>query len=222
MYASYSDDEEEDDFDHQNNRTNFSDMPDIYFKTNVKAPIGQKGQIKKSPRVFNANHACLFCGKMVCKPVEHMEQRHAGEERVRTLSTDQTERRTQLTLLRNHGDHVHNMMVIKAGRGELIMSRRPRGHGPFQASSFKPCPSCLSWVTNLARHRSHTDRCVAKATKMTKMTKREALLKSAVQMGRHWEHLRSCRMKFSPRCRMTTSATSSPTIDSSLRWEMPR
>ena len=71
---------------------------------------------------------------------------------------------------------------FKAGRGELIMSRRLRGHGPFQASSFKPCPSCLSWVTNLARHRSHTDRCVAKATKMTK---REALLKSAVQMGRH-------------------------------------
>ena len=85
-------------------------------------------------------------------------------------------------MLRNKGNHKHNLAVIEAESGELLLSRRPQGEGPFLAASYKLCPSCFAWVSNLAKHRSHTDRYVAKEGKLTK---REVQLKADIHMGHH-------------------------------------
>ena len=85
-----------------------------------------------------------------------------------------------ITILRNRGNHQQNISTIEAERGEQFLSRRPQGDGPFLASKYKPCPRCFTRVSNLAKHRSHTNRC---AGMDGKMSKREAFLKASLHLG---------------------------------------
>ncbi|XP_033758006.1 uncharacterized protein LOC117340354 [Pecten maximus] len=59
---------------------------------------------------------------------------------------------TDLNDLRLKGDHTHNINVIKEGKGELILSRRPKKS--FKSSDFGPCPFCREWIllSNIGIH----------------------------------------------------------------------
>lgn len=45
--------------------------------------------------------------------------------------------------LRAKGDNMHNELVLKEGKGELIISRRPV---EFQVIDFAPCSICYEWM----------------------------------------------------------------------------
>ena len=50
---------------------------------------------------------------------------------------------------------------------------------------YNPCPSCYAWVSDLAKHRSYSDRCIMKESTGDKMGKREVQLRAEVQRGLH-------------------------------------
>ena len=172
----------------RNDKIYFDDLKAVYFRKTEKNEIGKKGQLKKLDCVFKSKHACFYCGKFICKPVEHLEEKHSEEKGMKEILQLTKEkdvdahRKNLVTMLRNKGNHKHNLAVIEAESGELLLSRRPQGEGSFLAASYKPCPSCFAWVSNLAKHRSYTDRCVAKEGKLTK---REVQLKADVHTGHH-------------------------------------
>jgi len=167
-------DSESDEFDYQpdssnSDKTFFQDYHNIFFRKTEKNPIGKNGQLKKMDRVFNTRHACLFCGKLFAKVHDHIMQKHHDEAEVQLLPSinnpDKEKRRRMLTLLRNKGDHKHNKRVMEAKQGELILARRPAGVKSIRTDQFKPCPSCFMWVSDVAKHRSHSNRCVEKKRK---------------------------------------------------------
>lgn len=170
-------DSESDEFDYQpdssnSDKTFFQDYHNIFFRKTEKNPIGKNGQLKKMDRVFNTRHACLFCGKLFAKVHDHIMQKHHDEAEVQLLPSinnpDKEKRRRMLTLLRNKGDHKHNKRVMEAKQGELILARRPAGVKSIRTDQFKPCPSCFMWVSDVAKHRSHSNRCVEKNEKISK------------------------------------------------------
>ena len=161
-------------------------MPDIYFRRPEKSEHGKNAKLKKLSRVFKNKHACCYCTKMVCKPVEHLEGHHSNEEDVQeiiSLSKDDAQWKTGLTILRNKGNHKHNLSFLSAKRGEMLLSRRPsrKTAAPLFVSVYTPCPSCFVWVTDLVKHRSHTDRCVASESRMSKGG---AVIASSTKVGR--------------------------------------
>jgi hypothetical protein len=107
-----------------------------------------------------------------------MECKHAEKKEVKELlrinemniskEEKQEKRKNVLTLLRNKGNHRHNIKVKNSGEGLIILARAPSGDGPFYLDTYKPCPSCFAWVMNLAKHRTQTNRCVGADTKINK------------------------------------------------------
>ena len=47
------------------------------------------------------------------------------------------------TLLRNRGNHDHNLAVVNKKAGELITSRRQHS---LCYTEYSPCPLCLEWI----------------------------------------------------------------------------
>ena len=190
VYASEDSGEESEEFPmlQGTDRVYFADLNDVFFRKPEATEIGKKGQQKKECRVYKNKHACFYCAKLVAKPVEHLEGQHAEEtevKRILSLAKDDNQRKGLLTLLRNKGNHRHNLTVVSEKRGELLMSRRPtRTAAPLLVSSYMPCPSCFAWVQDIAKHRSFTNRCVSNTEKLTK---RAAILLSSTQLGRHTE-----------------------------------
>ena len=119
--------------------------------------LGKNGQLKKPSRVFKNKHVRFYCRKL-----EHLEDKHAKEREMVEISLSAKDKAI------NRGNHQRNISTIEAERGELLLSRRPQGEGPFLASKYKPCPSCFAWVYNLAKHRSHTNRWAGMDGKMSK------------------------------------------------------
>ncbi|XP_050398338.1 protein suppressor of hairy wing isoform X4 [Patella vulgata] len=155
-----------------NDKIYFKDVPLAYFRGIQKTKVGKSGQIKKSDRVFSNRHSCLYCGILVCKPIDHIERMHSDEKEVADLNlkpkkTDSSRerhekssvRRKQLEILRNRGNHKHNLAVKLSEVGEIIPLRRPSGKGIFYLSKFGPCPNCYGWISDQSKHRY---RCVVK------------------------------------------------------------
>jgi len=47
-------------------------------------------------------------------------------------------------IIRNKGDHMHNLRVLSEGIGEIILGRRQ--HGLFDVKQYGPCPKCFIWI----------------------------------------------------------------------------
>ena len=90
MYASDNSDEEGSEIFpflacERNDKVYFDDLKAVYFRKTEKNEIGKKGQLKKLDRVFKSKHACFYCGKLICKPVEHLEEKHLEEEGMKEI-----------------------------------------------------------------------------------------------------------------------------------------
>ena len=84
-----------------------------------------------------------------------------------------------LTYYRNKGNHEHNLATVERGVGEILLTRRPPGED-VALERYKPCPDCFAWVSNLAKHRSYSERCVMKKGKMGK---KSAEIKSGILLS---------------------------------------
>ena len=116
---------------------------------------------------------------MVSNFRKHILTHKDSKEISQLLALERSARYRQQTLLRNKGDHEHNLAVKKHKKGELIVSRR---HSPFCFSDYGPCPSCLEWMKVSASGKRHQTTCPAIKGK-TNMTIGETILASAVLTG---------------------------------------
>ncbi|KAL2093744.1 hypothetical protein ACEWY4_011056 [Coilia grayii] len=85
---------------------------------------------------------CLFCKKQVTKLPRHLETHHYEQERVaKALSYPKgsKERKMCLKLLQRKGNRVHNIRVLKEGKGDIIPCRQP---GLGKPGDFMHCPYC--------------------------------------------------------------------------------
>jgi hypothetical protein len=109
-------------------------------------------------RVWDKRHVCYYCGKENGKMDRHLKQCHAGEDEVSKalkLSRKCEERKLILQKLTRAGDYYHNIQVLSAGVGNLVLLRRPGSNSyDFEVKDFGPCPGCLGFVlcSELWRH----------------------------------------------------------------------
>ncbi|XP_062852634.1 uncharacterized protein LOC134316234 isoform X2 [Trichomycterus rosablanca] len=94
-------------------------------------------------RVYDKKHYCLFCTKPFSKMARHLEDIHSKEEEVSkacSFPKGSKQRRIYLDELRHKGNYIHNIAVLKSGKGDLIPYKRPRGE--VKASDFMHCAHC--------------------------------------------------------------------------------
>lgn len=106
-------------------------------------------------RKWDKHQYCVYCGTSVAKLPRHMEAVHSQETEVaEVLSLDKKskERSLKWELLRNKGNHAHNVQVLKEGHGFLIPVKRP-SH-PVSADIYLPCKQCLGYFvgTDMWKH----------------------------------------------------------------------
>ena len=108
-------------------------------------------------RKWDKFHFCYFCQKKDTNMRRHYLNQHKQEEEVRAIlaAQDRKTRVNLITKLRNLGDHMHNIEVLKSGAGELVVGYRPTLDGVGQAEDYVPCPMCLLYLVkdDLWRHK---------------------------------------------------------------------
>ena len=112
----------------------------------------------RSGRCYNKRQSCYYCEKLVSSISHHLECSHGNEPEVaRILAlkplTEKcplkkksliAERKRLFGILRNRGNHQHNIGVLEKGEGEVILMRRPTSD--FNVDDFGPCPDCQGWL----------------------------------------------------------------------------
>ena len=117
--------------------------------------------LKKNIRVWNIFHYCLFCSYAGSNISRHLRQKHCDEEEVTDiLDTDARYKKLigkKMELLRLKGDHKHNIAVVAAKEGSIVLARRKRGE-EFDIEQYGPCPECYTWMilSDIARHQRET------------------------------------------------------------------
>lgn len=97
-------------------------------------------------RKWDKKHYCVYCMKKFAKLPRHFEQVHESEVEVaKALSYKKGSkiRKRQFDLLRNKGNHSHNIDVLKTGTGSLIPARRCAYDVSHQ--DLLPCDVCFGY-----------------------------------------------------------------------------
>lgn len=92
---------------------------------------------RKLDRVYNQKHCCFLCKKMILHLPCHFKSKHRNDPEIKDALMKSDKRR--FDKLRAKGDNMHNELVLKEGKGEFIISRRPV---EFQVIDFAPCSIC--------------------------------------------------------------------------------
>ena len=136
---------------------------------------------KKLDRVYNQKHCCFLCKKMVLHLPSHFKSKHHMVPEIKEALMKTGKRR--FDELRVKGDHMNNEQVLKEGKGELIISRRPK---EFRVTDFGPCSICFEWmkIDYLHKHhkRAHSETSVSDSTKL--QSKKVIQLNSDREVGR--------------------------------------
>ncbi len=172
-----------------------NNQKDIYFTKLKRSETSKKGKRKRCPRVYNAKHPCPFCKKMILRFSQHVLAVHKDKPQVKEIlrlnleseDTEETrktkvkERKAKLDILRLKGSHEHNLMVLRKGKGEIILGRR-RETDKFDVTNYGPCPGCLEWLrlSIIKRHQY----CCPASTAPARKSKGELLVQSDVISGR--------------------------------------
>jgi len=101
-------------------------------------------------------HYCTFCEKgIVGKIQRHLVGVHDNEQvnEIKVLPKQSKERSVLLQRLINDGNYKHNIKVMKAGEGQLVVGRRSEVKGRT-ASQYTVCVYCRKWLlkSNLWNH----------------------------------------------------------------------
>ena len=102
-----------------------------------------------SKRVYDKQHCCYFCNKMVAKIGRHyLGDQHKNEPLVeRFLSLPKGKaRQKELDRLRLMGNYYHNIKEIETGGSTgFIPVRRPSEREKLCLDDFVPCTHCLGF-----------------------------------------------------------------------------
>jgi len=106
-------------------------------------------------RIFDKRPYCYFCGVQQSQVQRHWLTKHGTEREVIEIDTckDRNEKWRLIARLRNLGNHFHNVEVIRAGHGELMVTHRKSSE--VEALNYVPCDQCYAYVlkTELWRHK---------------------------------------------------------------------
>ncbi|KAM9743331.1 uncharacterized protein ACNS7B_010867 isoform 2-T2 [Menidia menidia] len=156
----------------------------------------------KAKRVYGRRNYCLFCSKPVCKMARHLERVHS--DRAEVAVTFQypifsKERQKIWNKLTNEGNFAHNKDVLRTGRGQLAVRKRPAK--TLRAEDFVHCVYCHGLYGKRALHR-HLSRCPHRAE---------------ADGGQGEESGRGRRRSVISRCVLLTVDFSDPGISESVR-----
>lgn len=97
-------------------------------------------------RRWDKKHYCVFCRRPQVKIARHLLRKHADQQEVAAASmlpTGSKQRHLLLEHLRCRGNYLHNIEVIRQGKGEIIPWRQPTEE--VDARNYLPCPLCLGF-----------------------------------------------------------------------------
>lgn len=117
---------------------------------------------RKGKNDYSKLHAYIYCGKLDLKISRHLCRKHKDEKEIAQLpaptkgkTQSQLKRGYVLDALRNEGDFLYNVEVLKDknDKRELIVSRRPE-KGVRVKMDYLPCKYCLRFYVKdeLWRH----------------------------------------------------------------------
>lgn len=150
----------------------------IYVKRVLKSETGKFGKKKKSTRVYNSRHECPVCHGLYINWAKHVAL-HSKYSHIFSMKKGK-EKQSAMAVLRRGSDHAHNLHVLEAQRGEIILGRRFM-EGEFDVRKFGPCPHCEEWL-KLSIIDRHQKKCPASADRSE--SKGVLLTESAVLAGR--------------------------------------
>ena len=114
-------------------------------------------------RKYDKKFVCLYCGELRSKLPDHLVARHGDEEEVTMYMEEKdTSKKTKRYIkLRNLGNHLHNLNVLRKREGHLIVKYRPN-NDKADPDKYGPCPFCYGYYLRreLWRHK-----CPLKPTK---------------------------------------------------------
>nr|XP_034315262.1 uncharacterized protein LOC117685101 isoform X2 [Crassostrea gigas] len=145
----------------------------ILDETNTKIyskKYEQNSSNSKHGRLYDTVHSCMFCYKLVTNIQTHLQHKHRNEKEVKEIVDlkeqidkvkENDEYRSNLkkrlknlqTLIRNKGNNNHNLRVLAAEEGEILLTRR-RKSNQFNVKDYGPCPNCQERIVleNVTKH----------------------------------------------------------------------
>lgn len=108
----------------------------------------------KAHRVYDKRNYCVFCSKPVSKMARHLERIHSDKTEVAAAfqyPKNSRERQKIWNRLTNEGNFAHNKTVLKTGKGQLAVRKRPMH--TRQAKDFLHCLYCRGLFVKKALHR---------------------------------------------------------------------
>ncbi|XP_040012240.1 uncharacterized protein LOC120805763 isoform X2 [Xiphias gladius] len=108
----------------------------------------------KAQRVYDKRNYCFFCSKPLAKMARHLETVHSDKAEVAVAfqyPIHSRERQKIWNKLINQGNFAHNKDVLRTGKGQLAVRKRPNRTG--QAKDFLHCLYCHGLYVKKALYR---------------------------------------------------------------------
>jgi len=126
-----------------------SNTPLIYISKVLKDETTKTGRKKKDDRVYNSHQFCGVCHLKVTNFAQHIERnqdKHKESVEIKQIQNEKDKKRKGelRTLLRGKFNNEYNLSILKKGKGEIFLERRPTK--TFDVREFGPCPKCLLWI----------------------------------------------------------------------------
>ncbi|XP_061774248.1 M-phase phosphoprotein 8 isoform X5 [Nerophis ophidion] len=117
---------------------------------------------KNGSRIPSKKHYCLYCKSGVIKIPRHLQHAHPDKPEVaKALSFPKgsKERHVRIAHLRNEGNFLHNVEVMKSGVGTVVPRKQPKDGSHVE--DFLLCPYCQGLILKRT-HWRHLRQCKLK------------------------------------------------------------
>ena len=130
-------------------------LPDVFVEpTEGKLSENSKSQGRK---IYKKKHYCSYCNVRQEQIIRHCILKHAQMPEVKKViqAGKNNDVKSKLTTcLKNRGNFLHNLAILKEKKGNLVVVRRP-DDDQSDASRYLPCPHCMGFFSkyDLWRHK---------------------------------------------------------------------
>ncbi len=143
----------------------------------MKKTATHKGKQKKSPRLRNTLHACIFCQEDFTNISKHIRTHKTEPSVIEIMDLEKKSKSTedkqakaemehtisnQMDMLRQKGDDQHNSDVKARGEGILYIARRHNKLENFDIEDFVTCTECYLWLHTKSNMSEHTKICIGR------------------------------------------------------------
>lgn len=134
----------EENFETRENEVNKQDFEEPGSECNITV-IGTNGSLNKKKY-------CPYCYNSYSKLPRHMESAHSDEKEVYSImnshsSEEKKLREKTLYKIKNLGNHIHNIKVLREKKGSLVVVYRPPENAKVDPYKYLPCSSCYGYFS---------------------------------------------------------------------------